>query len=287
MDATQIPMDTLAIRTLGTALISEGLPKTEPTKPTKPTEPNSMDLVVAVPDKHIATGSKPIPRETLVVCPLDAALISEVLPGTEPTKPTKADSVGFVGATSPESPEMRPEPDAAELNRASAVLNRAGVRIMQLDGTTTIGIWSDHDGPEVRRALGTFGSGQLPIRYLDGAGIPIRYKLRQVEGEPVPMNVLAEMERNPAKPWKVRDQMLHAMGWCSKPIPWAEGQAARLNRLSQEQGGRRGRITAETVRHGERMRGLLRKESTAAPISASALDTPVGHGSGDPGCPKN
>lgn len=44
------------------------------------------------------------------------------------------------------------------------------------------------------------------------------------------------------------------LGWCSKGIPWAEWKAAALNRLFQEQGtsGEPGRITAATVRHGER-----------------------------------
>jgi len=42
----------------------------------------------------------------------------------------------------------------------------------------------------------------------------MRYKARRVEGEPVPMNVIAEMERHPAEPWKVRDLMLNEMGWC-------------------------------------------------------------------------
>ena len=120
--------------------------------------------------------------------------------------------------------------------RASAVLNRAGVRIMALEGGATIGVWSDLDGPEVRAALRTFGSDRLPVRYLDGAGVPMRYKLRRVEGEPVPMNVLAAMEQHPAEPWKVRDRMLSEMGWCSKGIPWAEWKAAALNRLFQEQG---------------------------------------------------
>jgi len=38
-------------------------------------------------------------------------------------------------------------------------------------------------------------------------------------------------------------------------IPWAEWKAAALNRLFQEHGtsGQPGRITAETVRHGERL----------------------------------
>jgi hypothetical protein len=85
----------------------------------------------------------------------------------------------------------------------------------------------------------------------------MRYKVRRVEGEPVPMNVLAEMERRPAEPWKVRDRMLYEMGWCSKGIPWAEWKAAALNRLFHTQGttGKTGRITAASVRHGEREGG--------------------------------
>ena len=171
-----------------------------------------------------------------------------------PTKTSETDSVVSVGATSADSPEIEAGPDPAELARASAVLNRAGVRIMALEGGGTIGVWSDLDGPEVRAALRTFGSDGMPVRYLDGAGVPMRYKVRRVDGEPVPMNVLAAMEQHPADPWKVRDRMLNEMGWCSKGIPWAEWKAAALNRLFQEQGVTRkpGRITAATVRHGER-----------------------------------
>lgn len=144
--------------------------------------------------------------------------------------------------------------DPAELARASALLNRAGVRIMALEVGATIGVWSDLDGPEVRAALCTLRLDGQPIRYLDGAGVPMRYKLRRVEGEPVPTNVLAEMEQHPAEPWKVRDRMLNDMGWCSKGTPWAERKAAALNRLFQEQvtSLKPGRITAVTIRHGER-----------------------------------
>ncbi len=172
--------------------------------------------------------------------------------GERTYKPSKPGSVGFEGATSAESPEIEAGPDPAELARASGVLNRAGVRILRLEGGATIGVWSDLDGPEVRSALRAFGSDRLPVRYLDGAGIPMRRKLRRVEGAPVPMNVLAEMERHPADPWKARDRMLTEMGWCSKGIPWAEWKAAALNRLFQEQGvtGKPGRVTAATVRHG-------------------------------------
>lgn len=174
--------------------------------------------------------------------------------GGEPTKPSKPGCVGFVGATSPESPKIDAGPAPAALARASAVLNRAGLRIMQLDGVTTIGIWSDLDGSEIRRALRTFGSDQLPVRYLDSPGVPARYKLRHVAGEPVPMNVLAEMERHPDEPWKVRDRMLQEMGWFSQASSWADWKAAALNQLILEQGvtGRSGRITAATVLHGER-----------------------------------
>jgi hypothetical protein len=184
---------------------------------------------------------------------------ARILAGTaesEPTKTSETDSVVFVGATCAESPEIEAGPDPAELARASGVLNRAGVRIMALQDGATIGVWSDLDGPEVRAALRAFRSDGLPVRYLDGAGVPMRYKVRRVDGEPVPMNVLAAMEQHTAEPWKVRDRMLNEMGWCPKGIPWAERKAAGLNRLFQEQStsGQPGRITAATVRHGERKR---------------------------------
>jgi len=110
------------------------------------------------------------------------------------------------------------DPDPGELTRASTVLNRAGVRIMALEAGATIGVWSDLDGPEVRAALRAIGSDRLPVRYLDGAGVPMRYKARRLVGEPVPMNVLAAMERHPVEAWKVRDRMLSEMGWCAKGI---------------------------------------------------------------------
>jgi hypothetical protein len=101
---------------------------------------------------------------------------------SEPTKPSKPGFVGFEGASSAESPEIQAGPNPAELARASAVLNRAGVRIMALEGGATIDVWSDLDGPEIRAALRTFGSDRFPLRYLDGAGVPMRYKLRRGGG---------------------------------------------------------------------------------------------------------
>jgi hypothetical protein len=114
------------------------------------------------------------------------------------------------------------DPDPAVLACASAVLSRAGVRLMRIDGADIVGIWSDLDSPEVRQALRTFGSDSLPVRYLDGDGIPMRYKLRQVDGEPVTAEIREAMERGPEKPWVVRDRMLEKIGWHAKPQPWTE-----------------------------------------------------------------
>jgi hypothetical protein len=122
---------------------------------------------------------------------------------------------GFVDNETPRDPLIPASPaKAADLRHASAVLNWAGVRIMTLeDGGTAIGVWSDLDGPEIRAALRTLGEDHLPVRYLDGAKVPMRYKVRRVDGEPVPLNVLAAMEQNPVEPWKVRDRTLKHMGW--------------------------------------------------------------------------
>jgi hypothetical protein len=87
---------------------------------------------------------------------------------------------------------------------------------MEAEGGTAIGVWSDLDGPEIRAALRALGADKLSIRYLDASGIPPRYKVRRVAGEPVPMSVLDEMERRPSDPWDVRDGMLKEMRWCSK-----------------------------------------------------------------------
>jgi len=78
--------------------------------------------------------------------------------------------------------------------------------MMEVEGGTAIGGWSDLDGPAVRAALGALGADMLPIRYLDGGDIPPRYKVRRVAGKTVPMSVLAEMERRPSDPWDVRDR---------------------------------------------------------------------------------
>jgi hypothetical protein len=101
----------------------------------------------------------------------------------------------------------KPKPTDQERAAATALLNRAGCRIMRLDGGDAIGVWSDLDSPAIRNALHVLKAEELPIRYLDGPGVPLRYKLRRTAGEPVPTHIRLKMERHP-EPWKVREQML-------------------------------------------------------------------------------
>ena len=130
-----------------------------------------------------------------------------------------------------------PDPDPTELARASRVLHLAGMRLMRLAGVVTVGLWSDLDSPKVRAALHVFGSDGLPIRYLDGPcyidrpAIPARFKLRRVDGDPVPLHIVAEMERHPEEPWTIRDRMLKQIGWHSKPHStdvWSWRDVARV-----------------------------------------------------------
>ena len=108
------------------------------------------------------------------------APIIENSPLSEPTKPSKPSSVGFVGSTLGGSPIIQAEPDQAGVQNATALLNAAGVRVMLLDGLITVGIWSDLDALELRAALAVIGMGALPVRLLDGPGVPLRYKVRSV-----------------------------------------------------------------------------------------------------------
>jgi hypothetical protein len=108
------------------------------------------------------------------------------------------------------------EPDEA-VTRAGLVLRVNGVRLLSFDdGSPCIGLWSDLDGPHIRAALARLGSGKLPVRYLDGPGIPMRYKLRRPKGLPVPLDVVAAMDAanlGGEKAWEVRDRMLLAIRW--------------------------------------------------------------------------
>ncbi len=87
-----------------------------------------------------------------------------------------------------------PEPSQAAIDRALCVLHRAGARGMLLDGGPVIGLWSDLDAPPVRAALDTLGMDAVPVRILDGDGVPDRYKVRRVPGQPVSLSRLRRME---------------------------------------------------------------------------------------------
>jgi hypothetical protein len=133
---------------------------------------------------------------------------------TSDKTPTSVTSV----TTLPRNRIVRPQGPESDAENSVVVgargaLNRAGVRSFLVNGVRHIGLWSDMDSAEIRAALRSLGHELLSVVYLDGAGVPLTYKARNVEGEPVPLAVLAAMEQQPTEPWKVRDQMLREMGW--------------------------------------------------------------------------
>src|SRR5260370_35975242 len=76
---------------------------------------------------------------------------------------------------------------------------------MKQNGASTIGVWSDMEGHEIRTTLQILQLDHLPVRFLDGDGIPVRYKLRRVEGEPVHSNVVGDNRRDAGQRLRVRD----------------------------------------------------------------------------------
>lgn len=145
---------------------------------------------------------------------------------------TPENGARLIGAASPESASGSPYPSEPERASANELLGRVSMRLMSPPEGTAVGLWSDLDRPEVRAALAVFGSDKLPIRYLDG-DVPMKYKVRRVPGEPVPLAVLEAMLRAPAEPWVVRDKMLEAMNWHPHGISWAEWQVQMLNGFSK------------------------------------------------------
>jgi hypothetical protein len=98
--------------------------------------------------------------------------------------------------------------------KAVRLLERVGMRLLDLDGRHAVGLWSDLDSVEVRAALGACGLDQFPVKYLDDPLTPDWYKLRQVypDQDPVPLNVLEAMNRGSGRPWAARDDNLKEMG---------------------------------------------------------------------------
>jgi hypothetical protein len=79
---------------------------------------------------------------------------------------------------------------------------------MDIDGVMTIGVWSWLDGVTLREALAIFEADPrhpAPVRYLDGPGIPDRYKCYLGD---------SKLEREP--PYIVDDKVVDT----NKLIPW-------------------------------------------------------------------
>jgi hypothetical protein len=112
------------------------------------------------------------------------------------------------------------EPEPERLAWASEVYRMNGVRLLSVDGQLTgIGVWSDLDGPHIREAIAIHGNQDIPVRYIDGPNIPMKYKVRRMKGTPVPLDVVGAMDkanlaRRPA--WEVRDRMLAEIKWRAK-----------------------------------------------------------------------
>jgi hypothetical protein len=166
-------------------------------KPRNPTDKTDKTSSV---DSFVSFVS-PLPRQFQKIRTLPGGSTDALQ--DEPTKPTKPTA----------EPGTEPEPSVEELSYASAFLGQAGVRLMWLEGGDAVGVWSDLDSPAIRTALRALGSAELPVLYLDGPNVPLRYKLRRVPGEPVPQHIREEMERS-VEPWKVRSRTNR------RCIPW-------------------------------------------------------------------
>jgi hypothetical protein len=82
----------------------------------------------------------------------------------------------------PEGAEVIRDADVIWVQRSAAVdvLNERGVRIMENPAgpeRLVLGVWRAMDSPELREAFKLLRLDRLPLRYLDGADIPERYKV--------------------------------------------------------------------------------------------------------------
>ncbi|MGI9072565.1 MAG: hypothetical protein ACR2JB_14925 [Bryobacteraceae bacterium] len=112
-------------------------------------------------------------------------------PENELTKLTKSISVSSVGSYQGEGdtssavsvPQGGTDKTDKSLSQEQAeamqVLNLCGVRIMRYGSELRIGAWEDLDVPELRAAIQTVGIAELRVVHLEGADVPIRYKVRQ------------------------------------------------------------------------------------------------------------
>jgi hypothetical protein len=142
-----------------------------------------------------------------------------------------------------------PPPDPRELDRAHAVLRRYEVRRIVVDGQEAVGIWSTQDGPHLRAAIRIAGW-PGPIRYLDGRGIPDKYKGTRLPDDPPPLAVVDEMQANiDNEPWILRDRRMAGV---------------RVVDLSEIEG----LVRQQMAEQGEEQRRILRAGGVLAPTEA-------------------
>ncbi len=130
-------------------------------------------------------------------------------------------------ASTPASSEPLPisetEMEQVTLDAAIGILNRAGASVFTVEGRITIGLWPVADTPEIRYAIRILWPAAQVVSLADSR-VPARYR-----------------DRPPQEP---------------RGVSWSEWRADMVNRMfaELEATGQPGRITAETVRHGEAAR---------------------------------
>jgi hypothetical protein len=125
-------------------------------------------------------------------------------------------------------PAHQPEsPDPERVRCAHEMLAHYEVRRISIDGQAVVGIWSDQDSPAIRAALKVVGWDELPVKYLDSADVPVRFKGSRLSSEPVPLRVLAAMQAASAEPWKIRDELLAGVRWYDSWEEWMREQRRR------------------------------------------------------------
>jgi hypothetical protein len=60
---------------------------------------------------------------------------------------------------------------------------------MRLDGVTTVGVWRDLDGPEIRAALRALGMGTIPVVHLESTQVAPAYRVRRVAEQAKPLGL--------------------------------------------------------------------------------------------------
>jgi hypothetical protein len=107
-----------------------------------------------------------------------------LLPAEERSQATAASSPSICKPVD----KNQAEPTKEQISDAVRTLNETGCRQWCEGAVHCVGVWSDLDGAEIRGAIATLGLTDSVIRFLDGDGVPLRFRLRHVPdrapGEP-------------------------------------------------------------------------------------------------------